>query len=491
MADIPGFLLSGQRARLIPSYTDSQKEQKSTSILLAALGAVPEYSKAMFGSLNLKLGKRAAVDCFTEVVFKENPDGAKVQPDGLVLINLGQSKWSAIVETKTGNQKLKPDQIEAYLQLARANGIDAVVTLSNEFAALPDHHPVKVGKAHTRKVDLFHWSWMFALTQAHLVLDDEEISSYHKRFILSEVVRYFRGQTSGVTGFHQMNPEWKDLVKIVQTGVPLDKSSKLVEDSVASWFQESRDLCLLMSRRLGQHVSLKMPRKHQGDAALRLSDGCAELVNSKELVASLDVPGAAGVIELSASLERRTLSAGIRMDAPLDKVRPAARVNWLLRQLTKTQDKSLIVLAYWKGSKTQTQATLSDLQDGPEALLHHSTDLNITAFELRKVLDIAGKFAGTKTFIERLEAFVPVFYEDVVEHLREWQAPPPKIDDTPNVASSESELNLEAILKAFNETDDVADKERLVDMLRQSDDPRAEAVLNLITRKRPNEDVSD
>lgn len=491
MSDIPGFLLSGQRARLIPSYSDSQKEQKVTSILLATLGAVPEFAKAMFGSLNLKLGKRATVECFTEVVFRESPGDTKVRPDGLVLVNLGQTKWSAIVEAKTGTQKLNAEQIEGYLQLARANGIDAVITLSNEFAALPDHHPVKVGKAHTRKVSLYHWSWMFALTQALLVLDDDTIDSYHKRFILSEVVRYFRSQTSGVAGFHQMNSEWKDLVKNVQTGVPLDKSSKLVEDSVASWFQESRDLCLLMSRRLGQHVSLKMPRKHQVDAALRLSDGCADLVNSKELVAVLDVPGAAGVIEIVVSLERRTLSASIRLDAPLDKVRPAARVNWLLRQLTKTQEKSLIILAYWKGSKTQTQAVLAELQDGPDALLDHNSDLNITTFELRLVTDLAGKFAGTKTFIERLEAFVPAFYEDVVEHLREWRAPPPKIDDTPNVASSDSELNLEAILKAFNEADDVADKERLIDMLRQSDDPRAGAVLDLVTRRAPSDGVSD
>lgn len=43
------------------------------------------------------------------------------------------------------------------------------------------------------------------------------------------------------------------------------------------------------------------------------------------------------------------------------------------------------------------------------------------------IRDLAGKFSGSRTFIELLEQAVPYFYEQVGEKLRAYVAPPPKL----------------------------------------------------------------
>lgn len=49
-----------------------------------------------------------------------------------------------------------------------------------------------------------------------------------------------------------------------------------------------------------------------------------------------------------------------------------------------------------------------------------------TQFDILLIADVAGRFAGTKTFIEHLEQIVPRFYEQVGQYLRAYVAPPPK-----------------------------------------------------------------
>ena len=48
------------------------------------------------------------------------------------------------MEVKTGANKLASDQLENYLDIARQEGFDAVVTISNEIPAIAGQHPTKV-----------------------------------------------------------------------------------------------------------------------------------------------------------------------------------------------------------------------------------------------------------------------------------------------------------------------------------------------------------
>ena len=64
-------------------------------------------------------------------------------------------------------------------------------------------------------------------------------------------------------------------------------------------------------------------------------------------------------------------------------------------------------------------------------------------FEITLVQDLAGKFAGQKTFIEHLENAIPQFYEQVGQQVLAYVASPPKImgnDKKQEVLTQNSEI---------------------------------------------------
>src|SRR3546814_8155815 len=72
------------------------------------------------------------------------------------------SDWSSDVCSSDliGKAEIEAEQVERYLTIARAHKVDAVLTISNQFVALPTHSPLSLPKASLRGVELFHWSWM-------------------------------------------------------------------------------------------------------------------------------------------------------------------------------------------------------------------------------------------------------------------------------------------------------------------------------------------
>ncbi len=137
--EIQSQLTSGQLARLIPSISDSKKEEKATSIALAAFMAVPEFAAAVLGGIGVSVSKRTKIECYTEVVFKQAAKEGDRRPDGLIVVKTGSRVWTALVESKIGRAELQKDQIESYLTLAKQLKIDALITFSNQFAPSPSH----------------------------------------------------------------------------------------------------------------------------------------------------------------------------------------------------------------------------------------------------------------------------------------------------------------------------------------------------------------
>lgn len=71
----------------------------------------------------------------------------------------GKRTWTALFEVKTGDQLLSAEQIESYLDIARIEGFDAVITISNEIPPIAGQHPTVVDKRKLRRVALHHLSW--------------------------------------------------------------------------------------------------------------------------------------------------------------------------------------------------------------------------------------------------------------------------------------------------------------------------------------------
>jgi hypothetical protein len=428
MSDRPVFIQSGEVPRLIPVVSDTSKEKRVLSVFLASLMAVEEFRNAMLASLDVRTGVRSSFVAFTEIVFK-GKDVGKDRPDGILVLNSGKKIWTALVEAKIGNAELDAEQVSKYVGYAKDFGVDAVITISNQFVALPDHHPVQLPKVLTRQVQLFHWSWMFIVTQASLLLTSSEIKSADQRYILNEALRYWRHDSAGISTFDRMNREWRELVDKVRNRAALNRSSPEVENTVASWHQEERDLCLLLSRRLGRNVDLLMPRVHRNDPLKRLRDDCDELVKTQMLRCELAIPGAAAPLCVHADLVARTIRCSMRLQAPGDKKRSTARVNWLTKQLTKTDPSGIYVKAFRRGRAEETEKPLVQLYEDPSALDSLNTDVEPLAFEVFTIDELAARFAGNKTFIEALEETVPAFYNRVGQHLRAWMPAPPLLSE--------------------------------------------------------------
>ncbi len=130
-----------------------------------------------------------------------------------------------------------------------------------------------------------------------------------------------------------MGADWKELNQSVTNNSTLKKTAPEVEEGLGCWLEEERDLSLQMSRHVGQPVEAVIERKFQSDPAGRLKDGIAKLVDQHCLTSAFRIPDGAADIEVAADLMRRTVSASMKLKAPLDRKSTKARINWLLRML--------------------------------------------------------------------------------------------------------------------------------------------------------------
>ncbi|MCH7928062.1 MAG: hypothetical protein IID03_08790 [Candidatus Dadabacteria bacterium] len=135
-ASLNTILHSGQRARLIPVVKDSKKEERSTSALLATFRVVPSYAEKVLSNVGVSITTRSKISCYTEISFKSK-DKKYPRPDGLIIVTTGSKNWSAIVESKIDNNDLNQEQIEQYIDIAKENGIDALITISNQLLQCP------------------------------------------------------------------------------------------------------------------------------------------------------------------------------------------------------------------------------------------------------------------------------------------------------------------------------------------------------------------
>lgn len=195
-----------QEARLIPTSGingQDEAERRATSALLSVMGAVREFGQAMVKPLSAPGGQLAT---YIEVPFKL--DDRACQPDGVLQASRAGRTWTCLVEVKTGAADLERAQIETYLDVAREQGFDAVLTISNQLAPAPGVHPVDVDKRKLRKVALHHLSWAEVLTVAVQQRVHRGISDPDQAWILGELIRYLEHPRSGALDFSDMGAAW-------------------------------------------------------------------------------------------------------------------------------------------------------------------------------------------------------------------------------------------------------------------------------------------
>lgn len=435
-SEIVSQLSSKQLARLIPVVAESKKEERATSTLLASFMIVPGYATSVLSDAGASIGKRSKITCYTEVQFK-TPDKSKAsRPDGLIVVTSGSKTWTALVESKIGTSILTNEQVEEYLALAKGHKIDAVITISNQFATTPSHHPLAIPKSKRKGVELYHFSWLSLKSKAVLLSSAKEFKDPEQAYVLGEVVRYFDHDSSGVAELTRMPAQWKDLCASVQNGVVLNKNMEALQSSVSGWHQLMKHLSLGLGMVLDRPVEIHLSRQREKDAELNFSEDCICLVKDSSLTTEFQIPNAAARVVFSADFLRRVLKISMKLDAPKDRSRASASINWLTRQFKGEAAEDLSIRAYWPKRIPETMASLSDVLEDATVLIPPNVKELPTAFDIVRVVDLGARFKGSKTFVEDASAQFPRFYQDAGQHLTKWVAQAPKIREKPQEETS-------------------------------------------------------
>lgn len=418
---------SWHEARLIPTSGISgadEQERRATSALLAVMGVVKEFGRALVGPLGAPAGR---IETFIEVPFEL--EGRRVIPDGLVRVSRGSSVWTALVEVKTGRNALESTQIENYLDVARDQGFDHVLTISNEIPAVWGQHPTKVDRRKLKKVDLQHWSWTYILSVAVMQKEHKGVTDTEQAWILGELIRYLEHPKSGALELDDMGAGWVSVRQAVSAGT-LRANDKELPEVVARFDALLRYGALRLGRQLGTDVTPLLSRKEQAEPNLRAQALAASLVETGRLFGTVRIPNTVGPLNVVADLRSSRVAAYVDIDAPKEG-RAQTRVNWLLRQL-KHAPESLRVEVFVHGGRGAGETELlAKVREDPRCVIADGKkDIRTFRVEMSRPMGLK-RGRGANSFIDSLVDLVDDFYGEVVQHLKAWAAPPPRMRETP------------------------------------------------------------
>lgn len=472
-------------ARLIPTSGISgaeEQERRATSALLAVLSAVKEFGRAITGRLGAPAGNVAT---YIEVPFVLGE--RRLYPDGLIRVTRGSRSWTCLVEVKTGTNQLQAEQLDSYLDIAREQGLDALLTISNEIPASADLHPAKVDKRKLKKVALHHLSWTQILAEAAMQKEHRGIADLDQAWILGELIRYLEHPKSGALEFDDMGAGWVTVRDAVAAGT-LRANDKAAPEIAARFDAFTRYIALRLGRQLGTEVSPVLSRKDAADPAGRTATLVQSLIGSGTLSGAIRIPNTIGDLNLAMDLRTGRITCHVDVEAPREG-KPLTRVNWLIRQLKDAPDHVRIeaFTAYARGAGTA--ALLREVRANP-ALLVPDPSKELRTFRLALGMPLGAKRGrGRGTAIDSTLDAVDVFYAEVLGRLKAWAAAPPKLRDQlveqPTVAPHLVSTGLSSRDGAVSETFDL-------DATPAAESPSREASAGLVPAPRGEiDDVPD
>jgi hypothetical protein len=409
-------------ARLIPTSGINgadEQERRATSALLAVMSSVREFGRAITQSLG---APSAPLETFIEVPF--NLGERKVYPDGLIRVNRGAKTWTALVEVKTGSNALEPGQLEDYLDVARENGFDALITISNEIPPMIGAHPTAVSPKKLRKVTLHHFSWSEILTAAVVQKEHRGVADPDQAWILGELIRYLEHPKSGALSFEDMGSNWVTVREALNAGT-LRASDKGVADVVSRFDALLRFAGLRLGRQLGSEVLPALSRAELSDPKTRSNRLITELVRDGQLRGGLRIPGAVSDLAVVADLRASTITASFFVDAPKEG-RPTTRINWLVRQL-KDAPPTVRIEATPVRSSSGPAELLGTVRESPTTLLPGS-GRDIKSFTVARTVQMGTKRGtGRGSFIDSMVTGIDCAYLEIGQVLKAWAATPPKL----------------------------------------------------------------
>lgn len=415
-----------QTARLIPFYKPGD-EMTLTSIFLASLRLINEFRNNIGKEIDLRRG--GTLHVFTEIEFLLF-DNKRI--DGLILLVKANKIADAVfVEVKNKNNHLDETQITEYSQIAKDYGVKKLLTISNQFVSFSTQSPISAKTP--KSVSLYHLSWSYILSIAHLLLMDNnnDIEDKDQASIMNEVVNYFETTNSGVVGFTSMKPGWTNVTEKISSGASLKIGDDSVGEAISSWLQEERDMALVLSRELGLLVRSGQ-KKYKHNLPERIKYEKRHLIDKRYLESTLQIDGTASDLIVRPIFSRKNIEMSVTLDAPQDR-KTKSQITWLRNQLKSCKrkntalfeklEKDLMVDIAVKFSSKPTRIPISELEDAFEQI----GSKEIKSFSITQTKYLGSQFGSRKLIVKRLEEMLIEYYQAIVQNIKKWEKPAPKV----------------------------------------------------------------
>ncbi|MEU8703717.1 TerD family protein [Streptomyces sp. NPDC048565] len=400
-------------ARLFPLSAlknDRERETRATSVLLSVMTQVPEFGRRLTAGFGAPAGR---METFTEVSL---PHGdAPRRPDGVIRVERAGKLWTALMETKTNGNALKPDQVQAYMDIAARRGYESVITLSNDVAlegsSLVD---VRVDGRRKHKVALWHLSWAEVAHQAQMLIRHEGVGTATHAWLLQELLHYLQHEHSGCHGFQNMGAAWVPVRKGIDDET-LCQGDPRATEVIESWEKLIRQVCLRLGGELGQKVLPVQRAKRGADPRARRADLADRLCTQGRLEAELRIEGTPGILAIAADLRTGKLRTSIEVPAS-EQGYPLSRAKRLIRQLASAPA-DLHIETLVEGDGVGPRGTLERLRPEPADLLPKEGG-EIAGFRLSLFKGMRnGRGSAESGFIRSVDDAVDRFHALVIAQL--------------------------------------------------------------------------
>ncbi|MEU8668253.1 TerD family protein [Streptomyces anulatus] len=405
-------------ARLFPVSalkSDRERETRATSVVLSVMAQVPEFGRRLTAGFGAPAGR---METFTEVTLPHGESPRR--PDGVVRVERAGKLWTALVETKTNGNALKPDQVQAYMDIAARRGYEAVITLSNDVALegspLVD---VRIDRRRKHKVALWHLSWAEVVHQAQMLIRHEGVGNAAHAWLLQELLQYLQHENSGCHGFQNMGAAWVPVRRGIDDETLCRGDARALE-VIENWERLVRQVCLRLGGELGQKV-LPVQRARRGsDPGARRAELADHLCEQGRLSAEIRIEGTPGVLAITADLRTGKLRTSIEVPAA-EPGYPLSRAKRLVRRLSEAPA-DLHIETLVDGGGAGPRGTLERLRPEPADILPKD-GAQMTGFRLSLFKGMGnGRGSAETGFIRSVDEAVDRFHAQVVAHL---EAPVP------------------------------------------------------------------
>lgn len=416
-----------QQARLIPVTGIKgaiEQERRAASAFLAVLQGVPELTVELLkahGAFN------GIVQTFIEPEFKFN--GKKIRPDGLIQISKGKRTWRALVEFKTGPNDLELDQLNQYLDIAKQENFQALITISNQVLNATGAHPTDgIDNRRLRSTALVHLSWLKVITECLILSEHKTVNDADRAWVLKELIRFLQSDASGASEFNDMGPNWVGVRESLKTG-SIKKADQTVIDVVSRFQSLVRYCAFTLAAKTGVDATEIVPKAAKTDGKKFLVTEASRLISEKSISGAIKIPGAAAELTVNADLGAGVLHCGFEIAAPAEG-KNKTKLNWLLKQYKNVPKDARLSIGYKRARNLETSVSLAGLKNGEvEIELDSSRELAIFRVETVRTFGLK-RGRGQSAFIDSVLGQVTSTYSELLQPLKAWSASAPKLSDS-------------------------------------------------------------